>query len=198
MLFRSIDCDEVLCLLMQDFIQYMNQRFNIGMKYEDLKEYDLNKYFGLDRPDRADVFIDYCKEHPKHLRLVPGAKEALMTLSEKYRLIIITGRVIDHWRDATEYWVNHNLHGVPIEKFIYANDRGNGNEVSKEKPVKARICEEEGISVFIDDREKYVLECVNSCEKCILFGDYPWTYKGIKDERVVYCKDWDAVLKELM
>ena len=47
----GIDCDEVLCLLMQDFIQYMNQRFNIGMKYEDLKEYDLNKYFGLDRPD---------------------------------------------------------------------------------------------------------------------------------------------------
>ena len=37
--------------MMQDFIQYMNQRFNIGMKYEDLKEYDLNKYFGLDRPD---------------------------------------------------------------------------------------------------------------------------------------------------
>ena len=24
--------------------------------------------------------------------------------------------------------------------------------------MKARICEEEGISVFIDDREKYVLE----------------------------------------
>ena len=27
------------------------------------------------------------------------------------------------------------------------------------------------------------------CEECILFGEYPWTYHGIKDERVHYCKE---------
>lgn len=43
----GIDCDEVLCLLMKDFIPYMNERFNFNMKYEDMKEYDLNKYFHL-------------------------------------------------------------------------------------------------------------------------------------------------------
>ena len=36
------------------------------------------------------------------------------------------------------------------------------------------------------------------CEECILFGEYPWTYHGIKDERVHYCRDWDAVLKLLL
>ena len=36
------------------------------------------------------------------------------------------------------------------------------------------------------------------CEECILFGEYPWTYHGIKDERVHYCKDWEAALKLLL
>ena len=45
----GIDCDEVLCLLMKDFIPYMSKKLNLGMKYEDMKEYDLNKYFHLDK-----------------------------------------------------------------------------------------------------------------------------------------------------
>ena len=40
--------------------------------------------------------------------------------------------------------------------FIYANDRYNDNR--SDRPVKSLICEEEHISIFIDDREKYVLE----------------------------------------
>ena len=36
------------------------------------------------------------------------------------------------------------------------------------------------------------------CEECILFGEYPWTYHGIKDKHVHYCKDWKAVLKLLL
>ena len=34
------------------------------------------------------------------------------------------------WKEATEYWLNHNLNGVPYEKFIFANDRYCDNEVA--------------------------------------------------------------------
>lgn len=47
----GVDCDEVLCLLMEDFIEYMNEKVNLNMKYEGLKEYDLNKYFHLDKKE---------------------------------------------------------------------------------------------------------------------------------------------------
>lgn len=108
----GIDCDEVLCLLMKDFVPYMNERFNLQLKYEDLKEYDLNKYFHLNE-DKVfpyfqsllqywQEFVEYCKERPKYvfyltifyvqLELVEGAKEALKTLSTKYKLVLITGR----------------------------------------------------------------------------------------------------------
>ena len=43
----GIDCDEVLCLLMEHFVPYMSEKFDLNLKYEDLKEYDLNKYFHL-------------------------------------------------------------------------------------------------------------------------------------------------------
>ena len=67
------------------------------------------------------------------LKLVEGAREALITLSTKYRIVLITGRqevfsnnyyfIQEIWKESTEYWINHNLEGVPIEKLIYANDR---------------------------------------------------------------------------
>ncbi|KAK8824508.1 hypothetical protein WA577_006905 [Blastocystis sp. JDR] len=183
---------------MKDFIPYMSKKLNLGMKYEDMKEYDLNKYFHLDKKPNWDLFLGYCKEHPKHLEMVPGAREALLALSTKYRLVLITGRVEAIWKESTEYWINHNFQGVPIEKLIYANDRYCDNTISKDRPVKSILCEEENISIFIDDRERYVYECMPVCEECILFGEYPWTYHGIKDKHVHYCKDWEAVLKLLL
>ena len=74
----GVDCDEVLCLLMEDFIDYMNEKVNLNMKYEDLKEYDLNKYFHLDKKEVIHfvkslteqywaVFVEYCKERPKYV-----------------------------------------------------------------------------------------------------------------------------------
>lgn len=60
------------------------------------------------------------------------------------------------------------MEGVPIEKLIYANDRYCDNVPSyihwfaimfrKDRPVKSLICEEENISIFIDDRERYIIE----------------------------------------
>ena len=104
--------------------------------------------------------------------------------------------------------MNNHLSGVPIEKLIFANDRYIGADADKNKPIKSLICEEENISIFIDDREKYVMEvtfnirielqCIDSCEQCIVFGEYPWTQRCIEDDRVVYLKDWSAVLSMLL
>ena len=55
----GIDCDEVLCLLMNDFIAFMNQKMDLGMKYEDLKEYDLIKYFHMDQPKVLVLDVDH-------------------------------------------------------------------------------------------------------------------------------------------
>ena len=54
--------------------------------------------------------------------------------------------------------MNNFLSGVPIEKLIFANDRYIGADADKNRPIKSLICEEENISIFIDDREKYVME----------------------------------------
>lgn len=54
--------------------------------------------------------------------------------------------------------MNNYLSGIPIEKLIFANDRYIGDDADKNRPIKSLICEEENISIFIDDREKYVME----------------------------------------
>ena len=66
----GIDCDEVLCLLMNDFIEFMNQKMDLGMKYEDLKEYDLIKYFHMDQP-KVWFLMSY------HLLVLSGLRRVL-------------------------------------------------------------------------------------------------------------------------
>ena len=76
------------------------------------------------------------------LEMVPGAREALLALSTKYRLVLITGRLEVKilvspdgqaiWKESTEYWISHNFQGVPIEKLIYANDVYCDNKISQE------------------------------------------------------------------
>ena len=58
----GIDCDEVLCLLMKDFIPYMSKKEGIDMKYEDMKEYDLNKYFHLEKKEVPVAKSTLCVE----------------------------------------------------------------------------------------------------------------------------------------
>ena len=41
----GVDCDEVLCLLMEDFIPKCCKAAGLDVKYEEFKEYDLKKYF---------------------------------------------------------------------------------------------------------------------------------------------------------
>lgn len=43
----GVDCDEVLCLLMEDFIPKFCKASGLDVKYEEFKEYDLKKYFHI-------------------------------------------------------------------------------------------------------------------------------------------------------
>ena len=43
----GVDCDEVLCLLIKDFITDYGKMIGLNLKYEDFKEYDFKKYFHL-------------------------------------------------------------------------------------------------------------------------------------------------------
>ena len=78
--------------------------------------------------------------------------------------------------------MNEHFSGIPIEKLIYANDRYCDNVISfafhldlmnrKDRPVKSLICEEENISIFIDDRERYIYEvgqmmCLSLVHSCV-------------------------------
>lgn len=55
---------------MNDFIEFMNQKMDLGMKYEDLKEYDLIKYFHMDQP-KVWFLISY------HLLVLSGLRRVL-------------------------------------------------------------------------------------------------------------------------
>lgn len=48
--------------MMKDFIPYMSKKEGIDMKYEDMKEYDLNKYFHLEKKEVPFVISSLCVE----------------------------------------------------------------------------------------------------------------------------------------
>ena len=46
----GIDCDEVLCYLMKDYILFWNEKTGESLKYEDITTYDFVKFFHVNEP----------------------------------------------------------------------------------------------------------------------------------------------------
>ena len=46
----GVDCDEVLCYLMQDYILFWNEKTGEDLKYEDITTYDFVKFFHFNEP----------------------------------------------------------------------------------------------------------------------------------------------------
>jgi len=123
-----------------------------------------------------------------HLKLRPGAKEALQILATKYKILIITSRQ-ESWRSATERWLHSNL-GDVFSEVIFTT----GKETTKHMS-KGEICARYGVSWLIDDNVEHAQSALNEGIGVILYGEYGWHYKP--PAGVIRCKDWAAVVEYL-
>lgn len=132
----------------------------------------------------ADILHDQMAIDQSHVPAYKDAHSALLQLSHRFRLVIVTARY-DEWQDATRRWVELYYPNV-FDEVIFA-----GNKHAATPETKGEACKRIGASYLIDDNPEHAASAVNEGMTAVLFGEYGWHIDVPMD--MVRCKSWQNI-----
>lgn len=168
-----LDFDDTIVETRSLIAQYFNKRYGVAITAEDIKNnngFDLAlKNKGVSIEDN-NVYLDFGKNFfssfsLENFNLYPGAKDAILNLSEIYNLYIVTSRQKSEETDIREILKHHGLHYC-FKDIHCVWDFKENHFVSEPKKsfIQKKRETEIGIS-FIDDSIDEVLEVMKT--RCI-------------------------------
>lgn len=136
--------------------------------------------------------VDYTKFNEElavdqsHVRVAPGAKEAIAALKKKYDIVFITSRQPSQF-DATRNWLDKHIDPT-IPLYLANNPTVQSNPQSK-----GELCVELDAQLLIDDNAENCLDALDNGADAILFGDYGWNAHA--PDSIHRCCNWHEVLE---
>lgn len=185
----GIDIDEVIAETLPEFIRYHNETHGSALKYHDFESYKMDEVLGLEEVEVVKRFGEFFRSpYHKEIRPVDEATRILSELTKSHELIAITAR-LGPARDATEGWLATHFPGV-FSSFHFAwNEYIQAQDGTP--PRKGELCNDLGISLFVDDSIRTLMGCVNRGVKGLLFGR-PWN-RNFPVESMTRISSWTEV-----
>ena len=185
----AVDIDEVLFPFVDSFVEYDNALHGGEFRAENFSTYAFEDVLGTTIHEAMSRIYDFNGSSHDHIGPLDKAREALITLSDRFDLAIVTARH-PQFEAHTSGWLNRHLDG------FFSSLSHIGYHLVMEKPVKkVDVCRELGAVALIDDSISHVSECAEVGMQGILFGDYPWNKAETLPIGVIRCHDWPAVLE---
>jgi len=184
----AIDADDVLAGHAEAFINFSNSNYGTDFSLEDYHDNwpELWDITHEEMEKRAKKF--HTTESVAEYGLINEADAAIKSLSERYRLFVVTARP-KYNIEPTRQWIDRHfsgafdgIHFVPIWEI--------NNQVTK-----ADICRQIGADYLIDDLARHCNVAAEAGIKALLFGDYTWNRNEPVTLSVVRVKDWKEVLR---
>ncbi len=188
----AIDIDDVLSLNAEGFAKWSNERFGTHISVDDYQEHwaEVWKVQIEEAQRRADEF--HSSNNVGGYKVVPGAKEALLKLKEKFDLILLTSRR-SSIAEFTREWIDINYPGIFKDCIFCGFFDVKG--IERLKLTKAELVKQVNASYFIDDQLKHVEAAASLDIPCLLFGDYAWNQKENLPQNITRVKNWAEILK---
>jgi len=177
----AVDVDGVLANQIANLLPIIKHKHNVGLKYEDVKEWDLK----VGSTDIAEIIREEQK-HKRYVQSMPtisGASDAVNALIHKFKIMIVTARApeSDAW---TKKWLTEN--GIPYDAYVNAKE-GNKHNTDIDHSIL--------IDDYLGNIEQYLEQ---SDGKAILFSQ-PWNQDRahlqsyMEEERLLVAEDWADV-----
>lgn len=188
----AVDIDDVIFDFGPLYLDRHNKLNGTTITRDEIPSYKII-YFLHNLADHEDQepyiteFLNWVDEQgiPPH----PAVIEALRKLETKYSIIALTARPADAY-NASKRWLTSHFPGVFQDiHFIRAREDGT---------TKLQMCQELGVSIFMDDHPANLKHCDAYATRCLLFGEYPWTNEINLPDKVERVKDWGEVLEVLL
>ncbi|XP_066376554.1 uncharacterized protein [Miscanthus floridulus] len=195
----AVDVDEVLGSFLAALNKFIADRYSWNHSVSEYHVYEFFKIWNCSR-ERANFLVHeffatrYFQDgiHP-----IPGARDALQTLSSFCSLSVVTSRQ-DVIKNHTLEWIEKYYPGL-FEQIHF----GNHFALEGQSRPKSEICRSFGAQVLIDDNPRYALECANDGMRVLLFdydNSYPWCKTGVDESHPLVTKvhNWEEVEEKLL
>lgn len=114
------DIDEVINNLIERLLIEYNQKYNDNLKFEDIKEWDIEKSL---KPECKDFFKEFgTDEILSSLELQPKAKETIEYLMEKYNFYFVTSTHPNHIKVRDE-WLKKKIPQYNSNQLIVCSNK---------------------------------------------------------------------------
>jgi len=185
----AIDLDDTLVPTVELLIKEMlkDKKYPAFRGYHSIKDFSFEEELTLYRYIRKTIN----KQDVSKFKPMPGAIPAIKKLAKDFDLYLVTARTKSA-KKTTRIWIAHHFPGL-FKKIIFGQYRKEGDF----KKTKGQICKEQGISLIIDDRADYCLDCYNHGIKAIVLdynNSYPWSKDKIPKD-LKKAKNWKEVLE---
>lgn len=191
----AVDVDDVLADENNAVIEFMNQHYGLGLS---AKDYDVvNPYWGfwervwgVTDEDGAVMHKKFVESGVKrHLKVIPGAIDAINRLRQDYDLVIITSRM-DAVIELTHDWLErHFPKTFKSIEFVVVWSGGD------HKASKADIARSLKAEYLIDDNADHCRAADEAGIQALLFGDYGWNREEVLPDSATRVKNWEEVLE---
>eukprot|EP00055_Hartaetosiga_balthica_P001804 m.1938 g.1938 ORF g.1938 m.1938 type:complete len:211 (-) comp1670_c0_seq1:68-700(-) len=187
----AVDLDEVLGYFVRALCKFHNDVYETEFVETDFNSYTFRNVWGGSEEESSIKVHDFLESDyfVKGIDIVPGAKEALIKLKEKYDLVICTSRqhII---AQTTHEWIEQHYPDI-FSSILFGNHFGREG-VKKSKPEMVQAI---GADYLIDDALHYATQCADHLKQVLLFGEYAWneTNDALKPG-ITRVNDWIDVL----
>ena len=181
----AIDLDDVLSNTYEVFIEFINERIETPIRFNDMINYHLHEILKISRGKEIEAIREF--DNSKFFDMIEkkeGSSEAIKDLKKKYELAVITSRPLDI-RNQTVNWINKHF---PEIKNVYFINKDYYNETKS----KAEICKEINAEIIIEDNLDYAKECLKENIRVLLF-DCPWNRKNNLGKGIIRVHSWDEI-----
>jgi len=149
----------------------------------DLREVQMIRYgyeeYGVTEEQLGEVFRVFNTETCRTLKLVPGAKTAMLRLARRYEIALVTSRNPES-KAGTEYWLRAK--GLPYDQ-LHFNDEKHALGI----PYHA----------FIEDRHEHAHRIATTGAAVYLLAR-PWNDRPLAHPNVRRVENWDEILSHLL
>lgn len=185
----AVDIDNVIFPFSDCFLDFHNKKYGTNLVIDDFPDYYSFNKIADSREEAQRRMREYILTlNPAEIEPIDGAKETLITLKEKYNLVVVSARD-NVLKEATSFWLEYHLNGL-FNEILFCS-----NMALKKKMTKAEACRMADAKWMIEDGFEYAQVCAEMGMNVLLFGDYPWNrHCENLSERINRVRNWQEVL----
>ena len=163
------DIDDVQYPTREDFIQFCQAQKGSTASLQDLRRYHIEQALGISYQELKCWFEEYYTTPMfRALRPYDDAQRIMQLLLERGEGIVTTARP-DHLRHKTYEALERDFGSRVFAGVYFTNDHDNNPGAQ----TKVELCQELGVTLFLEDNLRIALECAGAGIEVFLM-DQPW------------------------